>query len=351
MKNTVKKILAMAFAVVMICALMVPAFATSTETIDVTVRVLNKDKNWSVEKNVTVKVASANVKYVLNQAADLKFAYTTAGAVKSVTFGGNTVANGDFDLLDTDKWVVAVNGKAVTDALSNVALEKGDVVTVYYADTTLGTKLIERDDSRIDEGIISFYYYDANGNVKPLTGATVVLKKGTETVLNKLSTATVTVAVTKEGGETVTEAVTAWSADPANNNVVHEITLQRPVTSIQTVDAPYFTTDEKGQIWIDPSVLAQTATGDVELVVADMSVSKLTTSSKDADVKALYGKQLAKYPCYFEDAKADKVIAPKGMYDVAGNTGDMTIAYVLVACAAVITLGAVVVMKKKVSAK
>ena len=351
MKNTVKKILAMAFAVVMICALMVPAFASSTETIDVTVRVLNKDKNWSVEKDVTVKVASANVKYVLNQATGLKFAYTTAGAVKSVTYCGATVANGAFDLLDTDKWVVAVNGKAVTDALSNVALEKGDVVTVYYADTTLGTKLIERDDSRLDEGIISFYYYDANGNVKPLTGAKVVLKKGGETVLNKLSTATTAVSVTDAAGNLVTEAVTAWSADPVNNNIVHEITVQRPVTSIQTVDAPDFTTDEKGQIWIDPSVLALTASGDVELVVTGMSVSKLTTNSKDADVKALYNKELAKYPCYFEDAMADKVIAPKGMYDVAGNTGDMTIAYVLVACAAVITLGAVVVMKKKVSAK
>lgn len=349
MKNTVKKILAMAFAVVMICALMVPAFASSTETIDVTVRVLNKDKNWSVEKDVTVKVASANVKYVLNQATGLKFAYTTAGAVKSVTYGGATVANGAFDLLDTDKWVVAVNGKAVTDALSNVALEKGDVVTVYYADTTLGTKLIERDDSRIAEGIVSFYYYDANGNMKPLTGAKVVLKKGGEIIPNKLATVKADVVVTDDHDETVTSKVISYSAAP--DGVLHEVTTYVNVTEKADVDAPFFTTDEKGQIWIDPSVLALTASGDVELVVADMSVSKLTTKSDDDDVKALYNKQLAKYPCYFEDATADKVIAPKGMYDVAGNTGDMTIAYVLVACAAVITLGAVVVMKKKVSAK
>ena len=35
------------------------------------------------------------------------------------------------------------------------------------------------------------------------------------------------------------------------------------------------------------------------------------------------------------------------LYNVAGATGDMTIVYVLVATAAVVTLGAVVIMKKK----
>lgn len=351
MKNTVKKILAMAFAVVMICALMVPAFASSTETIDVTVRVLNKDEAWSEVRQVTgVKVANANVKYVLGKATNFEFKYTTAGAIKSVKYDNKTVANGAFELLDTDKWFVAVNGKVVTDALANVALEKGDVVTVYYGDTTLGTKLIERDDSHLDEGIISFYYYDANGNMQPLTGATVVLKQGVEIIPNKLATIKADVVVTDKNHQPVTTKVTSYSV--GLGDAVYEVTDYVNVTEKADVDAPFFTTDEKGQIWIDPSVLALTASGDVELVVDSMSVDGLK-APKDAkdDLKDLYGKKLAEEPCYFEDAMADKVIALKGMYDVAGNTGDMTIAYVLVACAAVITLGAVVVMKKKVSAK
>lgn len=327
MKNTVKKILAVAFAVVMVCALMVPAFAATyldvtydeSKEIVVTVRVLNKTKNWSLSKSFALATSKANVKAALSAAENAGLAAdinASSGYVAKVTVGGDEVKNGAYDAMGTDKWFVAVNGKVVNEALTGVAVEQGDVITVFYGDTTLGTQLVERDDSLIDKGIISFYYYDFDGNKQPLVGAT----------LN----------------------VNDWTNGTAAA-VENKLNL-----GDATADKYTFVTDEKGQIWVDPSVLAASQSANVRLEVKNLKVDALEAyEGNDKKMEKLYtaAAALVAEPAYFEDALFGNVVLAKNTYDVAGNTGDATIAYVLVACAAVITLGAVVVMKKKAKAQ
>lgn len=334
MKNTVKKILAVAFAVVMVCALMVPAFAAkylgveyTDKEIVVTVRVLNKSENYAKVTAFALSASKANVKSALSTAEgktligsttetlDAKFT-ATSGYVTKVTLGegttAKTIANGDYEAMGTDKWFVAVNGKVVNEALTGVAVEHGDVITVFYGDTTLDTKLVERDDSLIDKGIISFYYYDFDGNKQPLVGATLNVNDGNaKAVENKLNLG-------------------------------------------EDADKYTFVTDEKGQIWVDPSVLAASQSANVRLEVKNLKVDALEAyEGNDKKMEKLYtaAAALVAEPAYFEDALFGNVVLAKNTYDVAGNTGDATIAYVLVACAAVITLGAVVVMKKKAKAQ
>lgn len=325
MKNTVKKILAVAFAVVMVCALMVPAFAAeylgvtydASKEVVVTVRVLNKTEKYAKDVSFALASSKANVKAALSAAekADTKFDATftaSSGYVTKVTLGDKTIANGEYDAMGTDKWFVAVNGKIVNEALTGVAVEQGDVITVFYGDTTLGTQLVERDDSLIDKGIVSFYYYDFDGNKQPLVGATLNVNDGNaKAVENKLNLG-------------------------------------------EAADKYTFVTDEKGQIWIDPSVLAASQNANVRLEVRNLKVDALEKyEGNDKKMQKLYTEAaaLVAEPAYFEDALFGNVVLAQNTYDVAGNTGDATIAYVLVACAAVITLGAVVVMKKKAKAQ
>lgn len=292
MKNTVKKILALVFAVVMVCSLAVPAFAADD---DVAVKVTVVDnKGTALIDSVTVKVAAnrANLKKVLDQTESDKGIDFTVKNGKLVQVNAIKTA---VEYFETDGWYVTVNGKIVADDLSTVAVAKDDNVVVYWGDTALGTKLALYDTSKIAEGIVTYYYYDANGAKQPLKNATVVIT-GVE---NKL------------------------------------------------VADGKFVTDEKGQIWLAPEYLDAAAKYTVETV--DIADSK--TKLKDTD------KNYAKEKAYFDEFGAlnivitevnGKTIEVKGnLYDTAGATGDMTMVYVLVAAAAVLTLGAVVVMKKK----
>ena len=300
MKNTVKKILALVFVVAMVCSLAVPAFADEFTSYNVKLIVVDA-KGAAVSKDVTIASAKkANVLDALKTAetADLDFSFknNVLTAVKS------TDANKVFKTADeygTESLVVALNGKAVTTDLSTVAVAKDDVIVVYWADSTIGTRLIMADDSNIAAGIVSFYSYDAEGNKVPFVGATVTI-------------------------ENVTNVLTSGN----------------------------FVTDEKGQIWIAPEYLDNQAAAAYKI----LSITPAAEDLKDIEVEN-EDDELTEAEVYFntyndfkfvdEAVVGTSISVEKNLYDVAGQTGDMTVVYALVAFAAVATLAAVVVMKKK----
>ena len=287
MKNTVKKILALAFVVVMVCSLAVPAFAA--ETIKVTVTVVDA---YGAVKSVDVNpTEGVSLKKAIDAAEDAKVADFTFKNGKIVEVDG--VKSG-VEYFETDAWYVTVNGKLVNDDLTTVTAKKNDKVVIYWSDAVLNTKVAMVDASKINTGIVSFYYYDANGAKQPLTNADVAIT-GVE---NKLA------------------------------------------------DDGKFVTDEKGQIWFAPEYLEGGKYTITNVDIADAKTSLKDTDKKYADEKAYYDEFGARN--IVTVLVDNQVITVKAdMYNTAGATGDMTMVYVLVAAAAVVTLAAVVVLKKK----
>ena len=227
----------------MVCSLAVPAFAADD---DVAVKVTVVDnKGTALIDSVTVKVAAnrANLKKVLDQTESDKGIDFTVKNGKLVQVNEIKTA---VEYFETDGWYVTVNGKIVADDLSTVAVAKDDNVVVYWGDTALGTKLALYDTSKIAEGIVTYYYYDANGAKQPLKNATVVITD----VENKL------------------------------------------------VADGKFVTDEKGQIWLAPEYLDAAAKYTVETV--DIADSK--TKLKDTDKN--YGKEKE----YFDEFGALNIV-------------------------------------------
>jgi hypothetical protein len=335
MKNTVKKILALVFVVAMVCSLAVPAFAADEFTKYSVDLIIVDSEGKPVSK--TVEIASAKKANVLDA---LKAAEGTVESVevdlsfKNNVLTGANVTGLDFETDDefgTESIVVALNGKAITTDLSTVAVAKDDVIVVYWADATIGTKLVVVDDSNIAAGIVSFYYYDAEGNKVPFVGATVgVSVKGGAAIDNKL-------AVT----ETPVYADDPNSDDPA-------------VTIVERVEITYgtnFVTDEKGQIWLAPEYLDDV--NSVTYVISSLAANANDMKDIKDDDKNYTDEERDYFNKYNntyivdEAVKAYEIVLEKNLYDVAGQTGDMTVVYALVAFAAVATLAAVVVMKKK----
>jgi len=325
MKNTVKKILALVFVVAMVCSLAVPAFAAEFEPIKVDVIVVDPDGDATVIDEIAIdKAAKANVLDALKAAdadkdegANIKFSFKNN--LLSAVFASDTATTSidTDDVFETSSWVVSVNGKAVNGDLATATLADDDVIVVYWADSTIGTKLIAVDDSAIAQGIVSFYYYDAEGNQLPLVGAKVEIKDADEVaLLNKLDPT----CYDNETGK-----ANEWSDE--------------------------FVTDEKGQIWLAPDYLDVSENGEVVYTIDSLKLAKELPSLRliDGYTKA----EQAYYDLYKDTVLVDDlvlhtpIVVEKDMYNVAGATGDMTIVYVLVAAAAVVTLGAVVVMKKK----
>lgn len=302
MKNTVKKILALVFAVAMICTMAVPAFAAE-ETIDVVVTVKNYDGD-SDSIAVTVEADEATVEEAIkafnkkNNDNDIEVSVLgTTGLVNKV--GGKKA--GDIEnLFGTGYWAVAVNGKLVAEDLDTVAIEEGDRVVVYWNDPTFDTKLVQVDDSLLEKGVVAFYYYNAEGEKVALEGAEIVLKNGTEGILE--------------------DALNA--------------------------DAPYFTADDKGQIWLQPLYLNNAGSTAIEIVSVEIEPLKAADKYDYSEAKMKYYN--ANLTRNIEDVDAvNYPISVADLYADAEATGDMTMVYVLVAAAAVVTLAAVVVMKKK----
>lgn len=335
MKNTVKKILALVFAVVMVCSLAVPALAADDEGIKVYVTVVDVDGKVLGDKNDVIELTAKNqnVEKALKSAKDAGYLNIVGGKItklNGVSVASETI-EGEFG---TGSVVVAVNGKAVSEDLGTVALEDGDLITVYWADSTLGTKLAMVDESRLDEGIISLYYVDAEGNRQPLVGAYIALRKASNYVLRD------------------------------KTNVVNKFLEDKIETNDDDAYEFHFVTDEKGQIWIAPEYLD----GSVESFWIDYAAynnkaeeSSATTYAetiidtlKEVSTKQGYTEKEKTYYNDRIDRNIEDVLVldyvidvDAEMYNTADATGDMTMVYVLVAAAAVITLAAVVVMKKK----
>lgn len=315
MKNTAKKILALVFAVAMICTLAVPVFAEDDDDmVDVTVNVINNYAGTAtVSTSVEMKPSAANVKKAL-QGSTVSIAFTSTNTINKVNGKSNTDVAGEFG---TGAWYVAVNGKIVSTDLSLVTLEEDDVVTVFWGDTTLGTVLAWYDDSAIAQGVVEFFYYDANGEKQPLADATIVLEdKNGVKVVNKLLDA-----------DAETDAA-ATAADLAK-----------------------FTTDKDGQIWIAPEYLAKQEGVQYKIVAVEVEPLKeiKETNSKYTKEEREYINKNLSNNVVVEEVVNHYVTVDENLYNVAGSTGDMTMVYVLVAAAAIVTVGAVVVMKKKAS--
>ena len=315
MKRYFKKLMTCALACSICLSAAVPAFAAEFEKFPVTVYVVD-DQGETVGTQV-IEVQSAKKANVLDalKAADTAstaFAFTWRN--NALTSVADSAVITTTDAFETEEWVIALNGKAVNDDLSTVAVAKNDVIVVYWADATVGTKLAMYDDSAIAEGIVSFYYYDAEGNKQPLVGVDVEIA-GVKNMLE--------VTATGSNGE-----ATDWDVT--------------------------FVTDEKGQIWIAPYYLDE-VTGD-EKGNVNFEITKLAKDFTDEFISELDGYTKVEetyFNTHIDNSIVGAVVVGQnitykaGMYDVAGATGDMTMVYVLVAAAAVVTLGAVVVMKKK----
>ena len=293
MKNTVKKILALVFAVVMVCSLAVPALAADTEKITVNVTVI--DENGAVKTAaVTIDKARATVKKALDQAEDDKLADFTIKSGK-ITEVDDVKAGTKY--FETDGWFVTVNDKPVSDDLSTISIAKDAKIIVYWSDAVLNTKLAKFDVSNINKGIVAFYYWDANGEKQPLVKATVKI----ENVKNVLD------------------------------------------------DSDEFVTDEKGQIWLAPEYLDKEVKTEYKVtsIKIDPAKSSLKTTHDDYPDEEKFFNQYGHLNLIDIEVVGKNITVKADIYETAGATGDMTMVYVLVAAAAVVTLAAVVVMKKK----
>ena len=295
MKNTVKKILALVFAVVMVCSLAVPALAAD-ETLPVKVTLVdNKGDVIFDSYTVNVPKSRANVKKALDLVeADAKADFT----VKNGKLTAVDAVKSGVEYFETDAWYVTVNGKLVSDDLSTVAVAKNNEIVIYWGDVALNSKLAQFSASNINKGIVEFFYYDATGAKQPLTKATVAITG----VYNELD------------------------------------------------DSEVFVTDEKGQIWIAPQYLDDAATYTIASVEIAAAKTKLDPEKDDKDeykAEKEYFDEFGALNLVKTEVAGKTIEVKANMYETAGATGDMTMVYVLVAAAAVVTLAAVVVMKKK----
>lgn len=319
MKKTIKRVLSLAFVAIMIMSLAVPAFAAENDTIEVEVR-FSDENGLNDSTIVKIRKNSANLKRVLlNSESELGldfYIYSKTGTLRKVAIvdDAKEIENGSIEPYGTDKWYVAVNGKIVDGVLESYTLEDKDVITVFWGDSTLDTKLVQVDGSNIIKGIISFYYYDAEGNKVPVTGAKVELvDKDGNPIMNKLETIEETDFAGGSAGERYLE---------------------------------YHTTDERGQVWVTPEHLDHENV--IKIVSFDVDDVTYDVHKKDDE----YDAEAAKFYEMYGDHNiarvnvVDQTVEINGeMYNVAGATGDYTFIYIILMAAAVATLGTVLVIK------
>jgi hypothetical protein len=143
MKNTVKKILALVFAVVMVCSLAVPALAAD-DTFKVQVTIIGRDGEPVVAESKAMAADKATVEAALDSVKDANGnKYVTIDNSGAVTkfFGKKLNDASIIGEFGTGTVVVTVNGVPQTGDLGDVKLTEEDQVIVYWADTTLETKL------------------------------------------------------------------------------------------------------------------------------------------------------------------------------------------------------------------
>ena len=360
MKKHMKKWLALAMAAVMLFAMAIPAMAAEEDdTVTVTVMLVGSDiligSDITIDSypisagtgtTVTMKAERATALAALKAAegaedfefpnpyADpnfsVDFTFNRDNGLKDVLFDGEsvneTIIPGE---MKSCSWAVAVNGRRVEGDLGAITLADEDEITVYLYDSFMDTKLVQADASNIAAGIISFYYYDAEGNQTPFCGVRVQLIDNHWNNINNLF-----------------EPV---DANPNFNNTMN----------FQSA----FPTDERGQIWIAPQYLGREDGLEIHLqAIGDKAVVRQDGYNKTYEEKGIDGDwydTLTEEEQEYVDAHESRAVeylhlygeplavVSHDTYNVAGATGDMTVVYVLIGAAALFTLGAVIMWKTK----
>ena len=195
MKKHMKKWLALAMAAIMLCSMALPVMAAEAEdtvTVDVVFIYPWGDRGYDHAHDVarvqlTMKPEKATALAALKAADDedefvvervfgdareepinVAFSFNRDNTFKDVklTLSSNPdqeVQPFNDEERKTCSWAVAVNGRRVEGDLSAVRLNDKDEIVVYLYDAFFDTKLVQVDDSNIAAGILSFYYYDADG--------------------------------------------------------------------------------------------------------------------------------------------------------------------------------------------
>ena len=353
MKKHMKKWLALAMAAVMLFAMAIPAMAAEekdTVTVDVTLVsdiVINSiTRDGATRTAVTMKAERATALAALKAAEgtedfefpnrdsvldfSVDFTFNRDNSLKDVLFDGESV---DETIIPGEKkscsWEVAVNGRRVEGDLSAITLADEDKITVYIYDSFMDTKLVQTDASKIAAGILSFYYYDAEGNQTPFCGVRVQLIDNHWNNINNL--------------------FEPMDANPTFNN---DMKFQSA-----------FPTDERGQIWIAPQYLGREDGLEIHLLaMGDKAEVRQDGYNKTYEEKGIDGDwydTLTEEEQEYVDAHASRAVEYRHLsleplavvshdtYDVAGATGDMTVVYLLIGAAALFTIGAVIMWKTK----
>ena len=280
-----KKIFILIMSVLMICAAVVPAFAEGTEPATINVNIVDYDGTYTT-KTIEVPKTPA-VKNVLKLIAEVSYS-STNGTITSVNGKTAKDINSPFD----GRWVAAVNGKIANFETSITA---GDILTIYWNEPTLTTRLVQVE--RIQDDVFRFFYY--NGDVKTdLVNVSVSMRYNNDPVIDSLN---------------------------QTNSLI---------------------TDERGQVWIAPfylddpnKVLTIESVNLIEIDTIGTTNDKYTNAERE----------------YF-NSRSDKSLID---CDVVGReyttnfltdtpaTGDMTLVYVGVAIVALTALAIIIVKKKE----
>lgn len=173
-----KKILCSVLAIILATgALSISVFAEEKKEMSVTVRIEGISENLyydTVEipytgESLTVQNA---LMYVDEQSDDITITGVESGWITAV----NNDVQGSFD--SWDGWLYMVNGVSPYDTVDTYKLSNGDSVVLYYGDPYgVGMQYPEVDDSKIDEGILTFIsqdtIYDADYNSTVVTNPVV----------------------------------------------------------------------------------------------------------------------------------------------------------------------------------
>lgn len=278
-----KKIFVFMMAMLMVCGLALPIFAIEpADANPIVLYVIDYDGNYTTIE-VTAK-DGMTVKDVVKQ-CDIITLSSTKGITKINGKDAKTI-NSPFG----GSWTIALNGQ--TADLAN-GVSAGDTIIVYWNEPIFYTKIVMTDLSKIDAGIISFYYYKDNERM-PLTDASVVI-------------------------EDVRDMLNGSDA---------------------------FITDEKGQIWIAPLYLDSP---DLVYTIKSISIEPLE-GIKDTDTNYTTTQK-----DYFNARLNNNIIAVDVInstfspmdYNDAPATGDMTLAYAGIGLLALVALMGLLMFKNK----
>lgn len=354
MKKHMKKWLALAMAAVMLFAMAIPAMAAQEDdTVTVEVMFLYPYNNQylradlTARTTVTMKAERATALAALKAAegetnfgikpldqsnhdesasdatvlSSIDFTFNRDNGLKDVLIDDESVDEGIIPgEMKSCSWAVAINGRRVEGDLSAITLADKDEIIVYMYDSFLDTKLIQVDASNIAAGILSFYYYDAEGNRMPCTTCPVRFQND---ILDLLTTVKV--------------------LNPSEQDTIFDPNLPAGMKY-----STLFVTDEQGQIWIAPQYLGAEDT--LELRLRTFSADFLPHLWEDSmsEEEVAYVNENKSHMYEYSNICLDPLaVVSHDTYNVAGATGDMTVVHVLIGAAALFTLGAVIMWKTK----